>query len=130
MEDGAGGDAGEDALQLDELADPAYGVTGADRERQWMRRRVGTKPSFEVAQTCSNELAVARLRRDDPNARAWPCGRSGETPMRVPAAPSPATKCVIDGRSASSSGSGALFVRERVGVVAVLVEHHPVGVLG
>ena len=51
-------------------------------------------------------------------------------PISVPVVPRPATKCVIVGRSRSSSGPVRLVVRPGVGLVAVLVEHHPVRVLG
>ena len=43
--------------------------------------------------------------------------------------PRPATKWVIAGQVGEQLGAGALLVGERVGRVAVLVEHHPVGVL-
>ena len=49
--------------------------------------------------------------------------------MRVPVVPRPATKWVIAGQVGEQLGAGALLVREGVGLVAVLVEHHPVGVL-
>ena len=50
--------------------------------------------------------------------------------MSVPVVPRPATKCVIVGRSCSSSGPGRLVVRPGVGLVAVLEQHHPVGMVG
>ena len=44
--------------------------------------------------------------------------------------PRPATKWVIDGQVGEDLGAGGRVVGARVGRVAVLVEHHPVGVLG
>ena len=71
VQDRAGGDAGEDALELEQLAHPAYGVARADREAGVDQRRVvqlGDEALVEVAQAV-DQLAVARLGGDDPHLR-------------------------------------------------------------
>ena len=131
VQDRAGGDAGEDALLLEQLADPAYGVARADREAgvdQRRRRRArGRSPRRGCAGRRPARRSAARRRR---SRRSGLCSRKKRpTPISVPVVPRPATKCVIVGRSARISGPVPCVVRERVGRVAVLVEHHPVGVL-
>src|SRR5688500_6377986 len=63
VEDGAGGDAGEDALELEQLTHAAYGVARTDAEARVDQRGVvelGDEPLVEVAQAV-DELAVAGL---------------------------------------------------------------------
>jgi hypothetical protein len=60
VQDGAGRDAGEDALELEQLADPAYGVARADREPRVDEVGVvelGDEALVEVAQAI-DQLAV------------------------------------------------------------------------
>ena len=131
VQDRAGRDAGEDPLELEQLADPAYGVARADREAgvdQRRRRRArGRSPRRGCAGRRPARRSAARRRR---SARpAWRSRKNRPTPISVPVVPRPATKWVIEGRSARISGPVPSLVRERVGGVAVLVEHHPVRVL-
>src|SRR4051794_36552623 len=69
VQDRAGRDAGEDALVVEQLTDPPDGVPRPDREAGVDQRLVVQlrhEALVEVAQAV-DELAVARLRRDDAN---------------------------------------------------------------
>src|SRR6478735_7317163 len=67
VQDRPGGDAREDALLLEQLPDPSYGVTRADREPRVDQRLVvqlRDEALVEVAQAV-DQLAVPRLGGDD-----------------------------------------------------------------
>src|SRR5262245_52057392 len=69
VQDRAGRDSGEDALELEQLPDPTYGVTRAHREASVDQVGVvelGDEALVEVAQAV-DELAVPRLGGDDPH---------------------------------------------------------------
>ena len=106
VQDRAGRDPGEDALALHQLAGAVDGVVGAHAEARVQQRGVvelGDEALVDVAQAV-DQLAVARLGGDHLDARACAPGSSARQPMRVPVVPRPATKWVIDGRSARISG--------------------------
>jgi hypothetical protein len=130
VQDRAGGDAGEDALELEQLTRTAYGVPRPHREPcvdQLGVIELGHEALVEVAQSV-DELAVARLGRDDPHRRL----RLSEEPADAhQGAGGAETRDEVGDRRQVGQDlrAGALLVRESVGGVAVLVEHHPVGVL-
>src|SRR6476661_4889452 len=69
VQDRPGGDAGEDALLLEQLPDSAYGVPRPDREPRVDQRLVvelGDETLVEVAQPV-DQLSVAWLGGDDPH---------------------------------------------------------------
>ena len=129
VQDRAGRDPGEDALRLEELTHPAYGVTRADGEArvdQGLVVQLGDEALVEVAQPV-DELAVAGLAATILTSGL--CARKKRlTPIRVPVVPRPPTKWVTSGRSARISGrcpprGSGRSPRCRTG------RHHPVGVL-
>ena len=128
----AGGDAREDPLLVEQFPGPAQRVAGTTPRSGWSAPTRRTARARSPRRCCAarrraRRTAARRPRSDTPGT----CSRRYRpTPMSVPVVPSPATKCVMPGRSASSSGPGGLVVRPGVRLVAVLVEHHPVGVLG
>src|SRR6476469_4528707 len=130
VEDRAGGDAGEDALELEQLAHTAYGVARADREAGVDERGVvelGDEPLVEVAQAV-DQLAVARLGGDDLHVRLG-LAEEARDAHRGAGGAEAGDEVGDPGEVLEELGAGALLVREGVGLVAVLVEHDPVGVL-
>src|SRR4051794_41543184 len=111
MEDRTGRDAGEDALQLEQLTDPAYGVARTDREARVDQLGVvqlGDEALVEVAQAV-DQLAVARLGGDDPDLRL----RLSEEPRD--------THEGAGGAQAADEVSEAGQVREDLGAGSLLV---------
>src|SRR4051794_6922787 len=130
VQDRARGDAGEDPLLLEQLAHAADGVTRADREARVDQRLVvqlGDEALVEVAQAV-DQLAVPRLGGDYPDLGLVRPEEAADAHQGAGRAE--ATDEVGHlGEVGEDLGTGALLVGEGVGVVAVLVEHHPVGVL-
>ena len=115
VQDRAGGDAGEDALELEQLADPAYGVARADREPRVDQRRRRTARGRSPRRGCAGRRparrTAARRRR---SCTSGLCSRKNRpTPISVPVVPRPATKWVTVGQVGQDLGAGALVVRER-----------------
>ena len=131
VQDRAGGRTGEDPLHLHQLAHALHGVVGADREPGRQHRRVVQlrhEALVEVAQAV-DQLAVARLGRDDLDVRPR-LAQEAAGPHQGAGRAQPRDE-VRDRRQVGEQlRTGRLVVGAGVGLVAVLVEHHPVGVLG
>lgn len=127
----AGGDAREDALLLEEFAGAGDGVGGADGEAGGEDGRVvelGDEALVEVAQAV-HEVVVARLGGDDLDVRLVFPQVAADSHERAGGAE--ACHEVRDGREVGEDlRAGGGVVGARVVRVAVLVEHHPVGVFG
>ena len=131
VQDRAGRDADEHALEVEQLAHPAHRVARTDREPGVDQRGVvelGHEALVEVAQPV-DQLAVARLGGDDPHLRLVLAEEAADTHQRAGGA-EPGDHVGDVGQVGEDLRAGAGVVRVGVGRVAVLVEHHPVGVLG
>ncbi len=127
----AGGDAGEDAFLGEEFAGAADRVLGADREAGGEHRLVvelGDEALVEVAQPVDH-VVVARLGGDDLHVGHLLAQVAADAHERARGAE--AGHEVGDGGEVGEDlGAGGGVVRTGVVRVAVLVEHHPVRVLG
>ena len=130
MQDRTGGDAGEDAFGFEQIAGTSHGIARADREPCVDQRcvvQLGHEAFVEVAQAV-DEFAVARLGGHDPHLGLVLAEESADPHQRAGGA-EPADE-VRDGREIGQDlRTGAFVVSKRVGRIAVLIEHHPVGVL-
>src|SRR4051794_15648678 len=130
VQDRPGGDSGEDAFELEQFPDPAYGVPRPDREPgvdEGLVVQLGDEPLVEVAQTV-DQLAVPRLGGDDPHLRLVLAEVTARAHQRSRSA-QPRNEVGHRWQVGEDLRAGTLVVRERVRRVAVLVEHDPVGVL-
>ena len=91
--------------------------------------QLGHEALVEVAQAV-DQVVVARFGGDDLRRRGPSRAGSGRRPSGCRWCRGPATKWVIGGQVGEDLRAGGGVVRAGVGGVAVLVEHHPVGVLG
>ena len=90
--------------------------------------QLGDEALVEVAQAV-DQLAVPRLGRDDPHLGLVLAEEPADAHQGAGGA-EPGDEVGDRRQVGEQLGAGALVVREGVGLVAVLVEHHPVGVLG
>ncbi len=121
---------GEDPLLLDELTGAAQRVVRADRVPRGEHLGVvelGDEALVEVAQAV-DQLAVARLRGHDLNVGLALAQEPPGAHERARGA-EPGDEVRDLGAVAQDLRAGGAVVRVGVGRVAVLVEHHPVGVL-
>lgn len=131
VECGAGGDAREDALLLEEFAGAGDRVGRADGEAGGEDRGVvelGDEALVQVAESV-DQVVVARLGGDDLDVRLVFAQVAADAHQRSRGAE--AGHEVGDGREVGEDlRAGGGVVGARVVRVSVLVEHDPVGVLG
>jgi hypothetical protein len=131
VQDGPGGDAGEQALGGGQLAGAGQGVGGADLdaavEHPLLEDR-GHEPLVEVAEPV-DQVAVLGLGRHHLDGRVLLLEVAAH-PDQGAAGPEAGHEVGHLGQVAPDLRPGGLVVGGDVGRVAVLVQHHPVGVVG